>query len=214
MFQELQDGKMTAETFQKNIESMKKDAAYQSDDTKRQNAITNIEASVALMAKSKFWEGTDYLSGISIGRGGASNPLHYGNTVEVIKGNEATAVDQVLNDKDLKRLVQKGGLQPGQGGTTYENLINKQGVRFDGRKTIKIGGNDERDTLLKKRFVNWAVTDDRKIDTHEMMSMLRAHDTPEMQKVYNSGNIDEYTAALEKMFKNLLANATFYIRED
>ena len=214
MFQELQNGKMTAADFQKQIASMQKDAAYQSDDTKRQNAITNIETNVALMAKSKFWEGTEYLSGISIERGGVSNPLHYGNTVEVIKGNEATAVDQVLNDKDLKRLVQKGGLLPGQGGTTYENLINKQGVRFDGRKTIKIGGNDERDTLLKKRFVNWAVTDDRKIDTHEMMSMLRAHDTPEMQKVYNSGNIDEYTAALEKMFKNLLANATFYIRED
>lgn len=110
--------------------------------------------------------------------------------------------------------MQKGDLRPGQGGTTYENLINKQGVRFDGRKTIKIGGNDERDTLLKKGFVNWAVTDDGKIDTHEMMSMLRAHDTPEMQKAYNSGDIDTYTAALEKMFKNLLANATFYIRED
>lgn len=66
MFQEFQDGKMTATTFQKKIESMKKDAAYQSDDTKRQNAITNIEASVALMAKSKFWEGTDYLSNMSV----------------------------------------------------------------------------------------------------------------------------------------------------
>ena len=66
MFQEFQDGKMTATTFQKKIESMKKDAAYQSDDTKRQNAITNIEASVALMAKSKFWEATDYLSKMSV----------------------------------------------------------------------------------------------------------------------------------------------------
>ena len=66
MFQEFQDGKMTATTFQKKIESMKKDAAYQSDDTKRQNAITNIEASVALMAKSKFWEATDYLSNMSV----------------------------------------------------------------------------------------------------------------------------------------------------
>ena len=66
MFQELQDGKMTAKTFQKNIESMKKDSAYQSDDTKRQNAITNIETSVALMAKSKFWEATDYLSKMSV----------------------------------------------------------------------------------------------------------------------------------------------------
>ncbi len=66
MFQEFQDGKMTATTFQKKIESMKKDSAYQSDDTKRQNAITNIEASVALMAKSKFWEATDYLSKMSV----------------------------------------------------------------------------------------------------------------------------------------------------
>ena len=66
MFQEFQDGKMAATTFQKKIESMKKDAAYQSDDTKRQNAITNIEASVALMAKSKFWEATDYLSKMSV----------------------------------------------------------------------------------------------------------------------------------------------------
>ena len=213
MFQELQNGKMTEADFQKQIASMQKDAAYQSDDTKRQNAITNIETNVALMAKSKFWEGTDYLSGISIERGGVSNPLHYGNTVEVIKGNEAAAVDQALNDKDLKRLVQKGGLQPGQGGTTYENLINKQGVRFDGRKTVKIGGNDERDELLMQGFVNWAVKNDGKIDAQELIRMLKAHDSPEMQKVYNSGNIDEYVAAFEAMLQRLFANATIYINK-
>ena len=213
MFQELQAGKMSAKTFQKNIESMKKDAAYQSDDTKRQNAITNIETSVALMAKSKFWEGTDYLSGISIERGGVSNPFHYGNTVEVIKGNEATSIDQALNDKDLKRLAQKGGLQPGQGGTTYENLINKQGVRFDGRKTVKTGGNDERDELFKQGLGKWVAKNDGKIDIQELIKALRAHDTPEKQKVYNSGNTDEYVAAFEAMLQRLFANATIYINK-
>lgn len=211
MFQELQAGKMSAKTFQKNIESMKKDAAYQSDDTKRQNAITNIETSVALMAKSKFWEATDYLSNMSVDKNGLGHPLNYGSAVEVIEGNEAAAAKQALNDKDLKRLVQKGDLRPGQGGTTYENLINKQGVRFDGRKTVKTGGNDERDNLLWKGFVDWAIKDDGKIDTQELLRMLKTHDTPGMQKAYNSGDIDTYTAALEKMFKNLLANATFYI---
>ena len=211
MFQELQAGKMTEADFQKQIESMQKDEAYQSDDTKRQNAITNIETSVALMAKSKFWDSTNYLSNMSVDKNGLGNPLNYGSAVEVIEGNEAAAAEQALNDKDLKRLVQKGDLRPGQGGTTYENLINKQGVRFDGRKTVKTGGNDERDNLLWKGFVDWAIKDDGKIDTQELLRMLKAHDTPGMQKAYNSGDIDTYTAALEKMFKNLLANATFYI---
>lgn len=213
MFQELQDGKMTTETFQKNIESMKKDAAYQSDDTKRQNAITNIETSVALMAKSKFWDSTNYLSNMSVDKNGLGHSLNYGSAVEVIEGNEAAAAEQALNDKDLKRLVKKGDLRQGQGGTTYENLINKQGVRFDGRKTVKTGGNDERDNLLWKGFVGWAIKDDGKIDTQELLRMLKAHDTPEMQKVYNSGNIDEYVAALEAMLQRLFANATIYINK-
>lgn len=213
------NGNMDDTEIEAKIQSMKADKEYQSEETKKMEAINSIDRYVQKIGQSEFWDNYKKLLKIEREQQEKSErimnpPLHYGSTVTVVKGNEAAAIDQALNDKDLKRLVQKGDLRPGQGGTTYENLINKQGVRFDGRKTIKIGGNDERDTLLKKRFVNWAVTDDRKIDTHEMMSMLRAHDTPEMQKVYNSGNIDEYTAALEKMFKNLLANATFYIRED
>ena len=211
MFQELQAGKMSTKTFQKNIESMKKDAAYQSDDTKRQNAITNIETSVALMAKSKFWEATDYLSNMSVDKNGLGHPLNYGSAVEVIEGNEAAAAKQALNDKDLKRLVQKGDLRPGQGGTTYENLINKQGVRFSGRKAIKTGGNDEFDELFKKGLGAWAAKDDGKIDVQELIKALRAHDAPGMQKIYNSGDKDAYVAAFEEMFKRLFANATIYI---
>ena len=211
MFQELQAGKMSAKTFQKNIESMQKDEAYQSDDTKRQNAITNIETSVALMAKSKFWEATNYLSNMSVDKNGLGHPLNYGSAVEVIEGNEAAAAKQALNDKDLKRLVQKGDLRPGQGGTTYENLINKQGVRFSGRKAIKTGGNDEFDELFKKGLGAWAAKDDGKIDVQELIKALRAHDAPGMQKIYNSGDKDAYVAAFEEMFKRLFANATIYI---
>lgn len=97
MFQEFQNKKMTAKTFQKNIASMQKDAAYQSDDTKRQNAITNIETSVALMAKSKFWEATDYLSGLSAEKEYA-----------LLKSSKSEAdvnfVDAIYNNKGDERL--------------------------------------------------------------------------------------------------------------
>ena len=211
MFQELQDGKMNTKTFQKKIESMQKDAAYQSDDTKRQDAINKIESNVALMAKSKFWEGTNYLNNMSIEKNTVRAPLHYGATVEVVEGDEVAAINKSIIDRDLKRLSQRRGLQAGQGGTTYENLMKKQGVRFSGRKAIQIGGNDEVDELYKQRLAEWAAKDDGKIDIQELIKALRAHDAPEMQKIYNSGDKDAYVEALEEMFRRLFENATLSI---
>ena len=89
--------------------------------------------------------------------------------------------------------------------------MNKEGLRFSGRKAIKTGGNDEFDELFKKGLGAWAAKDDGKIDVQELIKALRAHDAPGMQKIYNSGDKDAYVAAFEEMFKRLFANATIYI---
>ena len=134
MFQEFQDGKMTATTFQKKIESMKKDSAYQSDDTKRQNAITNIEASVALMAKSKFWEGTDYLSNMSVEKEydlfkaemGKADFSFYDRLVTEKGGNEELnkSMSEIVN-KYAMYGYKKGGLL-GWGGHVADEKVSDE----------------------------------------------------------------------------------------
>lgn len=151
MFQEFQDGKMTATTFQKKIESMKKDAAYQSDDTKRQNAITNIEASVALMAKSKFWDSTDYLSKMSVDKEydlmkaetGKADFSFYNRLVTEKGGNEE------LN-KEMSKLVdqyamygyKKGGLFGYGGHAADREVSDKERIdaanAMDSNKALKL----------------------------------------------------------------------------
>ena len=134
MFQEFQDGKMTATTFQKKIESMKKDSAYQSDDTKRQNAITNIETSVALMAKSKFWEATDYLSKMSVEKEydlfkaemGKADFSFYDRLVTEKGGNEELnkSMSEIVN-KYAMYGYKKGGLL-GWGGHVADEKVSDE----------------------------------------------------------------------------------------
>ena len=149
MFQEFQDGKMTATTFQKKIESMKKDSAYQSDDTKRQNAITNIEASVALMAKSKFWEATDYLSKMSVDKEydlmkAEMGTADFSFSTALVK--EGVGNDEL--DKPGYRLVkeyaangeQQGfwGHKPSANGTPDQSEIDSAIKAMDSNKALKL----------------------------------------------------------------------------
>ena len=134
MFQEFQDGKMTATTFQKKIESMKKDSAYQSDDTKRQNAITNIETSVALMAKSKFWDSTNYLSNMSADKEydlmkakmGTADFSFYDRLVTEKGGNEELnkSMSEIVN-KYAMYGYKKGGLL-GWGGHVADEKVSDE----------------------------------------------------------------------------------------
>lgn len=70
------------------------------------------------------------------------------------------------------------------------------------------GGNDEFDKLFKAKLAHYAALDDGKITQDELRKSLIAHDSKEMQAVYNSGNRDAYIAALEEMFKRLFTNMT------
>ena len=168
MFQEFQDGKMTATTFQKKIESMKKDAAYQSDDTKRQNAITNIEASVALMAKSKFWEATDYLSNMSADKEydllkAETGKADFNFSTALVK--EGVGNDEL--DKLILRLVNEyaaNGEQPGfwghkpsANGTPDQSEIDSAIKAMDSNKALKLayakGDQETLITLLRQMLI-------------------------------------------------------------
>ena len=168
MFQEFQDGKMTATTFQKKIESMKKDSAYQSDDTKRQNAITNIETSVALMAKSKFWEGTDYLSKMSVDKKYDLFKAEMGTAD--FSFNTALVKEGVGNDeldKLVLRLVHEyaaNGYQPGfwghkpsANGTPDQSEIDSAIKAMDSNKALKLayarGDQETLITLLRQMLI-------------------------------------------------------------
>lgn len=168
MFQELQAGKMSAKTFQKNIESMKKDEAYQSDDTKRQNAITNIETSVALMAKSKFWEATDYLSNMSADKEydlmkAKMGTADFSFSTALVK--EGVGNDEL--DKLILRLVKEyaaNGEQPGfwghkpsANGTPDQSEIDSAIKAMDSNKALKLayarGDQETLITLLRQMLI-------------------------------------------------------------
>ena len=119
------------------------------------------------------------------------------------------AVESAMSSSGLRQLASRGGLPAGYGGTTYANLINKQGTKVSGRNVVKTGGNDEFDEIFKEQLGLWAARDDGKISFDEIRAALTAHDKKEMQAVYNSGDRDSYIAALEEMFKRLFSNVVF-----
>lgn len=205
---------MSDEQLKTKIDSMKADPNYQSEETQKMNYINSIDSNVQKIGQSKFWDNFEKLANLekeqqekaeSIGK-----PVHYGNVVSVITGNEVAAVNNAIKNSGLDQLVTRGGLPAGFGGTTYSNLKNARTAKYNQRtgKTEYFGGNDEFDELFKARLGYYAALDDNKISQDEMMKAMKAHDSKEMQAVYNSGDRDAYIAALEAMFKRLFANMT------
>lgn len=56
MAQKLSRGEISEQSFADSITKMQKDARYQSEETKWQDAINRLDAQVALVGQSKFWE--------------------------------------------------------------------------------------------------------------------------------------------------------------
>ena len=196
---------------QSKINSMKADPNYQSEETRKMNYINSIDSNVQKIGQSKFWDNFGKLEGVdkdyqntvaALGR-----PAHYGNAVTVT-GDGVMDVDKAIKDSGFQQLVRHGGLPIGHGGTTLSNLMTARANTYNPRTGTYSGGNDEFDKLFKAKLARYAALDDGKISQDELRKSLRAHDSKEMQAVYNSGNRDAYIAALEEMFKRLFTNMT------
>lgn len=196
---------------QSKINSMKADPNYQSEETKKMNYINSIDSNVQKIGQSKFWDNFGKLEGVDKDYQRKVAELgklaHYGNAVTVT-GEGVIDVDKAIKDSGFQQLVRHGGLPIGHGGTTLSNLMTARANTYNPRTGTYSGGNDEFDELFKAKLAHYAALDDGKISQDELRKSLRAHDSKEMQAVYNSGNRDAYIAALEEMFKRLFTNMT------
>lgn len=196
---------------QKKIDRLKADPEYQSEETRKMNYINSIDSNVQKIGQSKFWDNFGKLEGVDrdYQKKAAElvRPAHSGNAVTVT-GDGVIDVDRAIKDSGLQQLVRYGRLPAGFGGTTLSNLMTARAATYNPRTGVYSGGNDEFDELFKAKLAHYAALDDGKITQDELKKSLRAHDSKEMQAVYNSGNRDAYIAALEEMFKRLFTNMT------
>ena len=216
----------TEADFQKGIESMQKDVNYQSEETRKQNAINSLDENVRHIAQSKFWDQLTKLEDMVRDIKNKKDPNKDPSVSPVTQptsrntavktGEEEKAVEDVINlDGTLQILATRGGMPAGYGGTSLANLRSKSKMVWNQAKQRRewAGGHDDFDEIFKKNLGRYAAADDGAVSADEVQKALMAHDKAEVQNAYNSGNKRAYMAALETMLKNLFSDVNLTVIE-
>lgn len=201
---------MLDEQLKEKIDKMKGDPNYQSEETKKMNAINELDKSVQVIGQSKFWDNIKHLEEMAV--------EYRGKALQT--GNQA-AIDASADRQGLYQKVTKDALNGNKNryDDVYKGMFEK--AKKEGRRVENFGtdvlsyllrsdeGNNIYDDIIN-REVGRAASSDGIIKPGETNSLLeKINNHKDFAKAYMGNNTEELKRVIQEALTGALNGIVF-----
>lgn len=201
---------MSDELLKEKIDKMKGDPNYQSEETKKMNAINELNKSVQEIGQSKFWDNIKQLEEMAV--------EYRGKALQT--GNQA-AIDASADRQGLYQKVTKDALNGNKNryDDVYKGMFEK--AKKEGRRVENFGtdvlsyllrsdeGNNIYDDIIN-REVGRAASSDGNVDPGEINSLLeKINNHKDFAKAYMGNNTEELKRVIQEALTGALNGIVF-----